>query len=230
MTMKSASEPALTVSDRAYRCIRGDIMFGRLAPGQKLPLEKLRDRYDTSISTLREILHRLLSEGLVTAEGQRGFEVAPISADNFREIAEMRQLIESHALSESFAAGDIDWEGRIVAAHHKLSRIEQRMLAGDRSGAAAWKRYDREFHHALISACGSQALLDTHAMVFDRYVRYQIIVVMFRGSEAAEEHGALLHCALERDADEACAILKRHISACVAYTVEHGSLPAAALI
>lgn len=214
-----------TASESTYRRIRTDIIFGRLAPGEKLRLEKLRGVYDTSVSTLREVLYRLLSEGLIEAEGQKGFEVARISAANFREVAAMRNLLEGHALRESFAAGDIDWEGRVVAAYHKLSRLETAMLDGGQDQTSHWKHYDREFHRALISACGSRSLLDTHAVIFDRFLRYQILAIVFRGEAAAHEHKALLDCALARDADRALAILERHISACVDFTVENGTLP-----
>src|SRR5947209_9518959 len=78
-----------TIGESAYGAIRQDIIFGRLAPGQKLKLETLRVRYGVSVSTLREILSRLCSEGFVVAEGQRGFEVEPVSAEGFREVAGM---------------------------------------------------------------------------------------------------------------------------------------------
>ena len=146
---------AITQGERAYRRIRADIVFGRLAPAQRLTLDRLREQYETSVGTLREILNRLASEGLVSAEGARGFAVAQVSAQNLEQIASMRQLLECHALRESFEAGDMDWEGRVVAAHHKLAAMEKRMAAGDRSVAETWKQYDWEFHHALISACGS---------------------------------------------------------------------------
>ena len=131
-----------TIGDNTYRRIRTDIIFGRLAPGQKLKLERLKDEYGASVSTLREILNRLSSEALVLAEGQRGFEVAPVSIENLKEIAALRLLLESHALEQSFVAGDMDWEGRVVAAHHKLSSMERRMKEGDRSQTELWKRYD----------------------------------------------------------------------------------------
>src|SRR5690606_23823169 len=84
-----ASTPASseTIGENAYRRIRADIIFGRIAPGQKLKLDRLKDSYGASISTLREILSRLTSEGLVYAEGQRGFEASPVSVENLREIA-----------------------------------------------------------------------------------------------------------------------------------------------
>ena len=110
----------LTIAETAYREIRTDILFGRLAPREKLKLDRLKSLYGASVSTLREILNRLASEGLVVAEGQRGFEVAPVSPEDLKEIAALRQLLECYAMELSFAAGDMDWEGRVVAAHHKL--------------------------------------------------------------------------------------------------------------
>ena len=213
-----------TVGESAYRRIRHDIIYGQLAPGSRLRLERLKDAYAASVSTLREILYRLSSEGFVLAEGQKGFEVSPVSQSHFRELAAMRELLEGHAMAQSFARGDMDWEARVVSAHHKLARMEQQMLAGNRTEAEAWKRYDWEFHHALISACGSAALMQTHAPIFDQYLRYQIIAVIFRGQAAADEHQQLLACALQRDAVGARTILGQHISACVQHTLEIGIL------
>jgi DNA-binding GntR family transcriptional regulator len=215
---------ATSIADRAYDRIRTDIVFGRLGPGAKLRLDRLANDYGTSVSTLREILSRLSSEGLVVAEGQRGFHVSPVSPAGFEDVAGMRLLLETYALPLSFAAGDLEWESRVVAAHHKLAVMERRMLAGDREGTEAWKRYDREFHQALIEACGSQTLLDLYGGVFDQYLRYQMVAVVFRGEIAAEEHKILLESALARDCDRACEVLSRHVNGCVAYTLEGGAL------
>jgi DNA-binding GntR family transcriptional regulator len=211
-----------SVGEKTYRRIRTDIIFGKLGPGEKLRLDRLREDYGASVSTLRELLNRLSSEGLVIAEGQRGFEVADVSPQNLRELAALRLLLETHALTQSFQAGDVDWEGRVVAAHHKLSLIEKRLESGDRADGETWKRYDFEFHHALISACGSDALLEAHAPVYDKYLRYQMIAGIFRGAIAAQEHQTLLECALRRDAATACAVLKVHIEACVDFTLANG--------
>lgn len=222
--MLTVTPPDASVGEMAYRRIRADILFGRLAPGQKLKLEVLREAYDASVSTLRELLNRLASEGLIAAEGQKGFMVAPVSATNLREIAAMRLLLEGHALAQSFEAGDMEWEGRVVAAHHKLAQMERRMLEQDRADPEQWKRYDWEFHHALISACGSQVLLDTHAAIYDKYLRYQMVAVIFRGQIAAEEHQILLECALKRDQERAAAVLDVHVNACVEHTLALGML------
>jgi DNA-binding GntR family transcriptional regulator len=209
-----------TIGESAYRRIRSDIIFGVLAPGQKLRLEKISESYGTSVSTLRELLNRMGAEGLIVAEGQRGFEVAPVSADDFRQVAELRLLLENHALQQSFAAGDLDWEGRVVSAHHKLAVLEKRMLEGQRQNQELWKRCDWDFHHALISACGSDVLLAAHAAAYDRYLRYQMITVVFRGEIAAREHEALLEAALVRDFKRAQTIMVSHIQGCVEHALK----------
>ncbi|WP_163264644.1 GntR family transcriptional regulator [Chelativorans alearense] len=219
------SVPAVdTAGENAYRQIRHDIIFGKLQPGARLRLDGLKPAYLASISTLREILSRLSSERFVVAEGQRGFEVAPVSQQHFREVAVMRELLEGHALKESFERGDVEWEGRVVAAHHKLARMEARMGAGDRSETELWKRYDREFHGALISACGSRALMEAHRQIFDHYLRYQIIAVIYRGQAASDEHRQLLACAVERNHATAMEVLGHHIRSCVEHTLSAGLL------
>jgi DNA-binding GntR family transcriptional regulator len=176
------------------------------------------------VSTLREALTRLASEELVVAEGQRGFTVAPVSPEDFAEVADLRLLLERQAIRDSFAMGDLDWEGRVVGAHHKLAVLERRLLAGEAADLVLWKRYDLEFHRALIEACGSAVLLETYAAAYDRYLRYQMVAVVFRGAVAADQHAALLECALTRDADRACRILAAHVGGCVEHVARTGAL------
>jgi DNA-binding GntR family transcriptional regulator len=212
-----------TIGETAYRRMRADIVFGRLAPGERLRLDRVSKAYGASVSTLRELLNRLCSEGLIVAEGQRGFEVAPVSEAEWREVAAMRQLLECHAMEQSFLRGDLDWEAAVVSAHHKLAVMEKRMIAGDGSGAEMWKRCDWQFHHALISACGSKVLLDTHAAIYDKYLRYQMIAVVFRGEIAARQHAELLRCALARDFTGARKVLIAHIQECVDDAIARGT-------
>ena len=223
--MKSGSSAAAPVGDAIYGRIRSDVIFGRLPPGQRLTLDRMRDAYDASVGTLREVLNRLASEGFVAAEGARGFEVAPASVANLREVASMRLLLECHALRESFAAGDIAWEGRLVAAHHVLAASERRMAAGDRRDGETWKRCDAAFHNALISACGSRLLLDMHGAIYDKYLRYLVLADVFRGKVAADEHRRLLEQALARDWRGAQRTLTKHVQDCVAHIVAKRLVP-----
>ncbi len=212
-----------TIGEDGYRRLRTDIILNRYKPEQKLKLEALKEAYGISVSTLREILCRLSAEGLVVAEGHRGFEVAPASIDDLREIADLRLLLETHAIQLSFARADVEWEGRVVSAHHKLAQTE-RNLHGENSTAEQWKRYDSEFHRALISNCGSHTLMEAHAAAFDKYFRYQMIVLDYRGDEPVHQHETLLDCALKRDIPRAQQTLFEHVTNCVEHAIAAGRL------
>lgn len=210
------------VGEGVYAAIRQDIVFGRLRAGAGLRLETLRQDYGASISTLREALARLSAEGLVETGGARGFVVAPMSERDLCEVADLRVLMEGHALAQSLRAGDTEWEARVVAAHHRLRRMEERMRAGDPGAPPLWKRYDWEFHQALISACGSRALVAAHGAAFDRYLRYQVQRLTDRGAVSAQEHRELLEAALDRDEGRAQMVLRRHVEGGVAAALGAG--------
>ena len=77
---------------------------------------------------------------------------------------------------------------------------------------------------AVISNCGSQVMIETHAAVFDRYFRYQMLALHYRGEEPARQHSALLECALKRDGRRARTVLTEHISSCVEHALAAGGL------
>ena len=200
-----------TVGSSTYEHIKKDIIYGNLAPGSKLKLDGLKKQYDASVSTLRETLNRLSSDGFVEAAEQRGFFVRSVSREDLAEIANLRILLECSALKTSIENGNADWEGNLVAAHHKLKLIEQKMLSGDYSQKETWKRYDWEFHKTSIEACNSQNLMSLHAIIFDKYLRYQMLVITDRGKDAALEHQQIFDAALSRNSSRAIAALEIHI-------------------
>lgn len=209
-----------TVGISIYETLKRDIIVGTLPPGSKLKLDPLKKQYAVSISTLRETLNRLSSDGFVKAEEQRGFFVTNVSAEDLTEITHLRVLLECDALKASIANGDTDWEGEVVAAHHKLNLMEKRLLSGDTTQKETWKRYDWEFHQALIRACNSQNLLGLHATIYEKYLRYQMLILTYRGEEAVDEHRHIFEAALARDGDAASSYLKKHIVRGLEHTLE----------
>src|SRR5918993_6034179 len=65
------------------RKMREDILCCVLKPDQKLGFGELRQRYDTSVGTLREALSHLVSEGLARTEAGRRLSGGPISLGHF---------------------------------------------------------------------------------------------------------------------------------------------------
>ncbi len=222
--LKIAAETAETVSDIVFRQTRQDIISGTLAPGAKIKLEQAKERYSISVSSLREILSRLTTENLVLAEGQRGFEVSPATRKELEELADLRTVLETHAIGLSFSTGNLEWEGRIVAAHHKLAAAEKKLLAGDASRTIDWVRYDWEFHQAIVSACNSATLMAALSSVFDRFLRYHMLAQSFRGRAVVEDHKLLFELALKRDVEGARSVIRRHIESGVAHVLRSGRI------
>ena len=113
-------------ADIAYR-MREEIISCRLPPGEPLKFEMLRGTFGASFSTLREALMDLAADGLVVGEGQRGFRVAPVSAEDLMDITNARVLIEVDAFRKSIAFGGDEWEIASMSTLHRLSKIEERI-------------------------------------------------------------------------------------------------------
>ena len=222
--LKRQDTPQETVGEVAFRRIRQDIISGVLPPGSRIRLEQAKDRYLVSVPTLREILSRLATENLVVAEGQRGFQVSPASRRELLELADLRILLECHAIELSFTAGDLDWEARLVAAHHKLSAIEASLLKGDSSRTVDWVRFDWEFHQALVSSCNSATLMIALSSVFDRFLRYHLLAESFRGKPVVDDHRRLFELAMQRDVAAAQAMLVQHVQNGAEHVLKSGRI------
>jgi GntR family carbon starvation induced transcriptional regulator len=196
-----------------YDRLRKDILHGMLAPGERLKLEALKDRYSTSINTLRESLARLAAQGLVVAEDQRGFMVKPASLEDLLDVISMRLLLESEGIRRAFAVGDLNWEASLVAAHYKLAKAEALVIQDPVRHAAMLERYNLEFHQALIGAAGSSWLLTLWRLMYDQSHRYRMLafkVGAFPRERSQAEHRELLEAALARDAERAVRISVAH--------------------
>ena len=71
-----------------------DIITGKLKPDSKLKIEHLRESYEVDATPVREALSRLSVSGFVVIEGQRGFKVGSVSAEELEDITEMHIMLE----------------------------------------------------------------------------------------------------------------------------------------
>lgn len=206
-------EAGRTLVETAYATLRRGILEGVYEPGAKLRTEELRARYNLSGSTIREALTRLLGEALVTAEGQRGFRVAPISVEDFADLTRVRKLLETESLRQAIEHGDDLWEAGVVAAYHRLSRVEEKLAEDPEAYLEEWEERNREFHRALAAGCPSRWLHQLNAMLYQQSERYRRIALSRRAipRDVHAEHEAIRDAALARDGDLACKLLGEHI-------------------
>ena len=143
----ASSKP--TQTSQALQRIRDDILNGLIAPGERLIVANLVDNLATSQTPIREALMRLVSEGLVLLEDQRGFSVAPVSRDELVQLTEARAEIEALVLGGSRERGDDQWEGQVVADLHRLQKATQIVIENE-AISPEWEARHEQFHRTLV--------------------------------------------------------------------------------
>ena len=125
--------------------LQKDLISGNYMPGAKLPIVPLATHYGVSPGAVREALSRLISEGLVEFNEQRGFRAAPVSAEALMDITRTRILLDVNALRIAIREGDVDWEADVLAAQHRLSNCPH-FEPGSRRLNNVWVGLHRDFH------------------------------------------------------------------------------------
>lgn len=209
-------------STKAWEIIRNAIVSGRLQPGAALKTTELQELCGMSVSPVREALARLVATGLVTAEHNLGYRVAPLSADDLKDLVDTRVREEAWALRQSIGNGDEMWEGRVLASLHVLERLPRENPDDQTLYNEAWEKRHSDFHHALISECGSKLTLAFCENLRDLNDRYRRLSLVLEGGarNAATEHRAIAVAAIERDAPRAIEALSSHYLATAQYLLE----------
>ncbi|MFT4393982.1 GntR family transcriptional regulator [Gordonia lacunae] len=208
---RSGAGRAGTRADEVLRRLRTDILEGRFEPSSKLGFAELGSRYEVSSGVLREVLPRLVEQGLATSEPQLGFRVVDVSVDHLTQLTDARVALETLVIRQAIERGDLDWESRVVAKHHALARIGR-----DDAGPSHenWLAAHEDFHLALMEGCENTYLFETAA-------RLRSISEVYRCWSTPEhrrihrdvesEHRAIMEAAVARDADLAVELCEHHI-------------------
>lgn len=202
-----------TLTSTVFDALRRAVITGEFAPGEKLRVRQLAQRFGTGLSPIREALNRLLHDGLVQQSDLRGFSVAPASEADLEELTKARLWANEKALRESIAHGDASWEESVLLAYHRLSRIEARLEGAPPDIDPAWDAAHAQFHLRLIAACGSRWLVGFCTQLFDLADRYRHLSRMAPQAGARrrnDEHRAIMEATLARDADKAAHLLNEH--------------------
>jgi DNA-binding GntR family transcriptional regulator len=207
----------LTQADQVAQRVRAEILQGALLPGEKLNIKALEQRFEVSLGAIREALSRLGAEGLVMAEAHRGYHVTPVSRDELMDLTHTRVEIESLCLRKAIAQGDVEWESRIVAAAHRMERLQESASDKEARRTAAWNQAHGEFHAALVEACHSPWLLRMREMLYAQSERYRLMSVPLDTDQrdVKSEHRRLMDAVLRRDAAAAAQVVREHFMATV---------------
>lgn len=199
------------LGEQVYRAIREQIISGRLRPGEKLSDLRLSDALHVSRTPVREALYRLVQEGVVQVYRRRGFAVTSITAQDVRELYEIRLGLELMAVR--LGGPQLD-----AAALHTMQHSHEIMATLMRAGAegafAAFHKADRDLHHALFVAARNRRLL-----ALREGLQAQLDVLQVYGLRleplfllSIEHHAAIMDALIARDWPKAERAMAWHIT------------------
>jgi DNA-binding GntR family transcriptional regulator len=185
-------------------CLRQAIIEGQLGPGESLRQENLAQHFCVSRIPVREALRQLESERWIIFHPNRGARVSSLSAQEVREIYEIRASLEVTAL-------------RLAAPHHtpQSLKVAAALLRASRgeSDPSVYVQRNREFHLALYAPAGRArliAMIDSLHNQGERYLRLKLDVPPYK-RRSDEEHQQMLEAVRSGEIERAVQILEPHL-------------------
>src|SRR5579859_6591033 len=158
-----------TKREIATTLLRESIIRGELAPGTHLVLEELGQKYNLSLTPIREAIPILEGEGFIVQSPHKGAVVAQMDRDEIRELYTVRCAMEELATSEG-----------VPRLTSKDLADMQTLLTTLEAIQGNWEGFlegDRNFHLVLYRAAGSQRWVETIQTLWQRCKRYMLVAV-----------------------------------------------------
>jgi DNA-binding GntR family transcriptional regulator len=201
-----------SLTEKAYQLLVQKLTRLQLVPGAPLVEKNLSTDLGIGRTPIREALHRLVAEGLVTHHTNRGMFAAEISATNIQQIYEFRLVIDGYAARLSAVrANEQDVED--------LRAIQTRLVqATEDDDIDAYVAYDRRFYEVLARVARNAYLAETMLKIFNLHLRLWFLLSNRLGTwhEIARAHEEMTKGIVEaialRDPDRAELAVKIYIS------------------
>ena len=198
---------ASSLRDQALRVIRARIISGAMRPGELYALGATASELGVSVTPVREAVLELAREHLVELARNRGFRVREMTEHELNEIVEFRKIIEVGAVR-------LVSERRLLDQANELQELarstEKYAAAGDWVG---FLDSDRDFHMGIMAHLGNERLNQVVGSLRDQSRLYGLDVAAGTESllQSTHEHADLLNAIMAGSADEAAAIMERHL-------------------
>lgn len=197
----------LPLRDVAFYTLRQAILTGKLKPGERLMEVRLAEKLGVSRTPVREAIHKLELEGLVTMVPRRGAEVAQITEKSMNDVLEVRRALD--ALCAELACDRITEEG-LSALKQACDYFEQCVAEQDILKIA---QADVALHDIIVQATGNQRLIQLVNNLSEQMYRYRFEYIKdSSGHETlVDEHRIIYQSIVSKDKDTASAAAKTHI-------------------
>ncbi|KAF3996810.1 GntR family transcriptional regulator [Glaciimonas immobilis] len=208
-TKIAPSKPHTNAEERIYHDVYDAIMEHRLPPRTKLTEQVLCQIYDTARHTVRKVLSRLATEGLVELEANRGAFIASPTTAEARDMFELRKIIE-HATLDKVAKSVTPKQ---LATLRKL--VDEERAAYVNGDRPRWIRLSAQFHLELAALTDNVLLVEVLRKLVSR-TTLLIAKIEVPGQNACsfDEHESVLLALESGDAAQAQAQMAHHLHNC----------------
>lgn len=198
------------------QAILADVFQGRLRAGEHLVTHELAARFAVSHTPIREALITLAGMGIIDLLPNRGAIVRQVTANEVREVSQVRRVLECEATRS--ACGRID-----LAALHALAADLQRLTAVKNSSGTRFieqaRAVDSRLHDTIADSCGNRFLAKEISRLKGLFRAFRDVSWEHHGArndyhrlaEEAHEHLDIVEALLAGDAREAARAMARHI-------------------
>lgn len=114
-----------TLTEKAYRIIKNDILYGKFKQNEVISINALSDELGISRTPITNAFQKLELEDFVTVLPKQGVFVKPITITETREIYELRAAIETFSAKRAFDMineENIEWLKESVKKQKEISR------------------------------------------------------------------------------------------------------------
>ena len=192
----------LPLRDVVFNTLRQAILTGELKPGERLLEIHLANRLGVSRTPIREAIHKLELEGLVTLVPRRGAEVAQITEKSMNDVLEVRRTLD--ALCAELACDRIT-EEELNDLKHACDNFEAAVKTGD------FKKIAQS--DIIVRATGNARLLQLINNLSEQMYRYryEYIKDTSQHETLVEEHRIIYQSIVNKDKETASAAAMTHI-------------------
>jgi DNA-binding GntR family transcriptional regulator len=187
--------------------LRGDILGGQFAPGERLVELQLTERYGAGRAAVRAALVELAAEGLIEREANRGASVRQISIDEAVEITEARAALESLLASAAARRATADERTELAELEAEMRRavVEERFLD--------YSELNGLLHRRIREIGAHQIAAELVAQLRNRSARHQYRLALMPGRpvESLEQHADIIRAVVDGDEAGAAAAMQSHL-------------------
>ena len=205
-------DPALAaptaLPDRIYAILKHRILTCSMLPGGRIVEKDLCKEMQVSRTPLREAFNRLSLEGLIVLSPYRGYTVAPVTIKAYRELCELRRIVEggTAALAAQMATPE--------DAQRMAEAAEARYTPGDRESYRVSLRRNSAFHLSVVQSTRNRQLEALLMSALDRHQRplHLELDVAIDGEASTREHLEIADAVRRHDAEGARSSMVDHIA------------------